>query len=659
MTSYNKVNGEWCSQDKDLLQGLVRQEWGYKGLLVSDWYGTYSSIPAVSAGLNLEMPGPTKHRGDQIVHAVRKGYISDLDIDRCALPVIELAQRLHHNIDLDAEKYEATPERIAIARKAAAESLVLLRNQHRALPIKPEELKRRRIAIVGALAAQPTPHGGGSASVRSSKVIAPLDAIRSSLPDVDISHHTGVPVFRKLPSPSVNQMCTEASAGSPKGVKVEWFDGRSFETTKLLQVDTIEELNLVLIDAKIPGLKPDFCVRLTTFLTPSTTGEHVLGLTSSGPSTLFINNEKVLSFEGMNTINEDFIWQPSKYEHKAHLKFEAGKQYHLVLEAQGAYTPVPPGMTITPQGIRVGYFEEVLVTNGIADAATAAEAADLAVVFTGTTTEWESEGFDRDTIDLSKGQDELVRAVARAQPRTIVVNQSGAPVAMPWVDDVQGIVQVFFAGEEVGNAVADVLFGRVNPSGRLPTTFPLRLEDTPCFGNFPGTDVQDGNKITYEEGLLVGYRHYEANNVPPAFAFGHGLSYTVFELADVALASFEASKDNFAASITGLVRNTGNVTGSEVVQVYVSIPHQCPGQAQPRAIRVLKEFVKVHDIDPGSSRPFSVSLERNALADWNENSKCWTVEAGRYEITVAQSLHDKGHTVNLSLPKALSWTGLR
>ena len=301
----------------------------------------------------------------------------------------------------------------------------------------------------------------------------------------------------------------------------------------------------------------------------------------------------------------------------------AGRSYDVTFEYS-----VLPGSPIA--GVIAGAGpEERDPEEQFAEAVAAARQADAVVVVVGTTGEWESEGADRTTMDLPGLQDELVRRVVAANPRTAVVVNAGSPVTMDWADDVPALAQVWFGGQQVGNAVADVLSGDAEPGGRLPTTIPVRLEDTPAFGSYPGTDGQE----IYREGLAMGYRHYDAEGAPePRYCFGHGLSYTTFELAGLSVA--EGAGGHVAvASCT--VTNTGDRPGTETVQCYV---HDLdPAEAGPP--KALRDFRKV-ELGPGESTTVAFELGERAFAHWDPAAGAFTVAPGRYQVLVGRSSRD-------------------
>jgi beta-glucosidase len=262
-------------------------------------------------------------------------------------------------------------------------------------------------------------------------------------------------------------------------------------------------------------------------------------------------------------------------------------------------------------------------------AVAAAGSADAAVVIVGLNADWETEGHDRASLELPGRQVELIEKVAAANPRTIVVVNAGAPIDMGWIDRVPAALFAWYPGQEAGHALADLVFGDANPSGRLPTTFPMRIEDTPSYGHYPG----EGGKVVYGEGLLVGYRHYDAKGIQPRFPFGHGLSYTRFEYGDPELPDSVGA--DRAVVVRVPVRNAGAVAGSEVVQAYLSDRES----RLPRAPRELAAFTRV-TLEPGESTTASLTIEPRALASWDPEQHTWVTEPGEFEIAIGASCRD-------------------
>ncbi|MFA5138106.1 MAG: glycoside hydrolase family 3 C-terminal domain-containing protein [Elusimicrobiota bacterium] len=467
MAAYNRLNGPYCSASRWLLRELLKKEWGFKGLVVSDWGATHEGPGALSAGLDLEMPGPGAFMGGGLAKTARRDELED-----AVRRILRVSDALGA-LDRDARENEYLmnkAETQALARETAEAGSVLLKNEGDALPLE----NVRKLAVIGPSAAQARVGGGGSSEVSPPYAVSPLEGLRELL----------------------------------KG-KVE----------------------LVYAQGSLLGDELD---------------------------------------------------------------------------------PLP----------KAAFSEDLL-----GQAVEAAKKADAAVVFTGLSKEYESEGVDRKNFGLPKEQDELIAAVAAANPRTVVVLLAGSPVDVePWIGKVKALLVAWFPGMEGGRALARLLTGQANPSGRLPVTFPKQLADVPSSADFPG----DSREVRYREGLFVGYRHYDSRNVEPRFPFGHGLSYTKFEYSGLRL---ERKGPLAVARLT--VKNAGTRPGAEVVQAYVR-------PLRPRLERPfqeLKAFSKIL-LDPGESREIVLHLPKRAFQAWNDERHAWVVDGKGFEIRVGASSRD-------------------
>lgn len=484
MCSYNRLNGVYTSEDPWLLTTLLRDEWGFEGLVVSDWGAINDRVVGLPAGLDLEMPSSRGRTDAELVAAVRDGSLDEEYLDIAAGRILDLIRKVRARAaiagPLDAAAHHT------LAREAAGRSIVLLRNEGGLLPLSPA----RQVAVIGAFAANPRFQGAGSSQINPTRLDSALDGIRAVAGD-SVSY----------------------SAGFPLG-----------------SADTAD-----------------------------------------------------------------------------------------------------------PVALRD-------------EAVAAASAAEVAVLFLGVPAEEESEGFDRTHIDLPSAQLDLVDAVLAVNPNVVVVLSNGGVVALPFADRVPAILEGWLLGQAGGSATADVLYGAVNPSGKLTETIPLRLEDNPSYGNFPG----ELGHVRYGEGILVGYRWYDAKKLEVAFPFGHGLSYTTFGYGD-ATASLTASGD---VIVTVPVTNTGSVAGREVVQVYTSLADS----VVQRAPRELKGFAVVA-LEPDETTTVEVTLRRSELAYWDVRVDGWVVEGGEYVVEVGASSRDlrsrtsvliEGESVELPLSLASS-----
>ena len=459
MCSYNRVNGTLASENRRLLTEILRDDWGYEGLVMSDWGAVSDRPKGVAAGLDLEMPGSAGVNTAEIVKAVREGRLDEKYVDICAERVVALSLRYHATAKPDTPWDKEAHHRMA--GEMAAECMVLLKNEKNILPFSGTE----KIAVIGAFAEKPRFQGGGSSHINPCRVTSLLDAI------ADLPH--------------------------------SYAQGYSLEN---------EETDSALLEAAIE----------------------------------------------------------------------------------------------------------------------AAKAADKVLIVAGLPDSFESEGYDRTHMRMPANQNELISRVAAVNPRTAVLLYNGSPVEMPWAHEVQGIVEGYLGGQNVGTANRAVLWGEVNPSGRLPETFPLRLQDTPCYLTYGG----EGDRTVYAEGVFVGYRYYASKEMPVRFPFGHGLSYTSFAYSNLRLSAASIT-DQDTLEVCVDVTNTGSVAGKEVVQLYV---HDRESRVK-RPVRELKGFDKIC-LQPGETKTVRLSLGKRAFAYWSVELNDWFVESGLFDIQICRSANE-------------------
>lgn len=484
MCSYNQVNGTFASENRWLLHDVLKEEWGYDGLVVTDWGAVNDRVKGLMAGLDLEMPGSGGENDRKIVAAVQSGEVPEEVLDETCERIVSRIMTYVENRDQDAVWDKKADHALAV--EAAKECMVLLKNEDHILPLSEED----EIAFIGKFAEKPRYQGGGSSHVNAKN----------------------------------------------------W-------SSALEEVKTMENVTYV---------------------------------------------------SGFDTTDSDS---------------EEAKR----LEKQ-RYN----------------------------DAIAAARKAKAAVIFAGLPDTYESEGFDRNHMQLPESQNRLIRAVAEVQPNTIVVLHNGSPVEMPWITDVKAVLETYLGGEGVGKATVDVLFGRSNPSGKLPETFPLKLSDNPSYLNFPG----DGRKVEYREGIFVGYRYYDKKEMDVLFPFGHGLSYTEFAYSDLKI-----DKDRFtdeeSCKVSVTITNTGDRFGKEAVQLYV----QDVESTVPRPVKELKGFEKVA-LDPGESKTVTFELGKRAWAYYDVEGHDWYTEEGDFRILIGASSRDirLSETVHVTPVKAVPRT---
>jgi beta-glucosidase len=629
MTAYNRLNGVYCGEHEWLLADVLRGEWDFEGFVLSDWYARLSTVGSITAGLDLEMPGPPRVYGDLLVKAVETGEVDEKLVDAAATRLLGVFDRLGALDDEPAEPRSVDrPEDRALAREAAAEAMVLLKNDD-VLPLDLSSL--RTLAVVGPNAESARIMGGGSASFVPHSSVPPLEALQARLGDVRIVFEQGCDIEKTVP-PVQATFDVEVEGAEQREQRADgsllFFggmrgEGASFRATAALDVDIA--------------------------------GPHVLSLVQVGRARVLLDGDLVLDGVTDPPPTGDGIFGAGSVPIERTVDLEAGP-HELVVEYTGAR-----GML---EGVQLGC--RALPPADLLDRAVAAAAdADAALVVVGTNSDWESEGHDRTTMDLPGDQAELIRRVAAVNPRTVVAVNAASPVTTDWAAEVAAVLVTWFGGQEMANALADVLVGDAEPGGRLPTTFPQRLEHNPSFGNFPGEDGQ----VRYGEGVLVGYRWYETRRLPVAFPFGHGLSYTTFAIGEPRC-SDAAFTPGGTLTVTVDVTNTGTRRGNEVVQCYIA-----PQDARvTRPVKELKAFAKVA-LDPGEARALSFELDDRAFAYWMPaldepeagpvpppiplplpppdrvaREPGWRVDPGRYELHIGRSSADIAHVVTVEVP---------
>lgn len=606
MSSYNIVNGFHSDLHCGLLHDVLRGEWGFSGFVISDWGGTNSSKQSLEAGLDLEMPGPPVHRGKKLVELVNKKEVAMKYVDESVSRILDALQKtgkLTEGIRTERNSENDSSQTRLLLRNLAADGIVLLQNKPHALPIN-ENIER--VAIIGRLAVQPTKGGGGSSTVNPYYISTPFEAIKNALSTRTKVLYAAGPRTRRYIDLASNSGMKNVQGDT--GCTVELFSAEHLDYSG----EPVEVRHLgssrVLIPARDEPVElrgKDYALRVQGSLTPSSTGTHTFSLGSTGRARLYVDDELIIDnwdWQKLGDMFQSFEYAFVSEENRGQVHLEAGREYNVRVDSHSAapHSLAKVDNTLSgTHGLQIG-FEEKDAVDFIQEAVESARNADVAIVVVGLTAEWESEGCDRVSMHLPPGADELIARVAEINRRTIVVNQSGSPIAMPWLKSVSAVVQAWYGGQENGNAIADVLFGHVNPSGKLPVTFPHRIEDTPCGLSFPGMD----DHAYYSEGTDVGYRHYDRHQIEPLFPFGFGLSYTSFQ---VTLRSKEVILSD-SAQVQVEVKNTGSVPGAEVVQVYVST------SADP-GIRRLQGFCKVH-VRPGATETAIVTLTRQAVRYW-------------------------------------------
>jgi len=621
MAAYNKVNGTFASENPYTLRTILREEWGFDGVVMSDWFGTKSTVPAANGGLDLEMPGPSRWRDEELLQAVEQGEVDEATIDEHIRRLLRLFVKVgvFEQRDEVPEKSIDRPEHRILAREAAAEGIVLLKNEGNILPLRRETLKS--LAIIGPNAKTARIMGGGSAAVVPHYAVTPLEGIvvRAGA-NVTIGYELGCTNHKLLPLLDVN-LLSPGNEETAHGLTVEYFNnsdlsGESAWTTlnRSTELFWLGELPAAVYTRR-------FSVRCSARFTPEEPGPYTFGLVSAGYSRLYIDGQEVIDNWTQQTPGEMYFGFGTS-EVTATIDLVAGRNYAITVEYS-------KGQMALLAAVRLGCLPPI-PTDALERAVKLAAVSDVALVFAGLSSEWESEGFDRHDMELVGEQDALIEKVAAANKNTIVILNTGAPVAMNWLEKVAAVVQAWYPGQECGHAIADVLFGGTTPSGKLPVTFPARLEDNPAYINYPG----ENGRVYYGEGLFVGYRYYEKKKIAPLFPFGFGLSYTTFSYSELRLSAQEIGPDD-TLQVSVDVTNIGQYMGKEVVQLYI----QDVTASLQRPNKELKAFAKVQ-LEPGECETVTLTLARDALAYYDDLRRAWVAEAGEFEVLVGSSSQD-------------------
>ncbi|MEV2214772.1 glycoside hydrolase family 3 C-terminal domain-containing protein [Streptomyces sp. NPDC050997] len=614
MTAYNTVNGTSMTEHHHLVNEVLRGEWGFDGVNVSDWTAARATVGGIEGGLDLAMPGPHTVYGEALAQAVRDGRVEEPTVDKAVRNVLRLAARVGI-LEGAAPAVTDLPETVdgeELVREIARRAFVLARNEDRVLPLRPEAT----VALIGAAARDARVLGGGSATVFPARIVSPLDGLTAALPDGSLKYAVGADPNTELAVADkgfeLRAVCRDG-AGTVIGTGAAPNGGLTWMGSDLPEGVTHDTLHTV---------------QLTGTFTPRESGPHTFGIKGTGAFTLTVDG----------TTYFDDVQRPAEDADPFETFFGAPRP-----RAQAELTagqPVEVSLTYVvalPQGPGFKAIVFALAHQGpqrdpdelIAEAVAAARAADTAVVVVATTERVESEGFDRKNLRLPGRQDELVHAVAAANPRTVVVVNSGSPVEMPWRNEVAAVLLSWFPGQEGGAALADVLTGAHEPGGRLPTTWGA-LADAPVTQVVP----EDG-ELPYSEGVFIGYTAWEKAGRIPAYPFGHGLGYTDWTYESVEV---------HGTGVKVRVRNSGERAGREVVQIYLA-PTE-PGPDRPA--RRLAGFAGV-TATPGETAEATVQLPRRAFEIWDEKEGAWSFVKGSYEIQVGRSITDRRLTATINV----------
>jgi len=616
MNSYNLVNGVHATQNEFLNLKVLKGDWGFKGILMSDWDAVYDGVAAANNGLDLEMPSPLFMNEKTLLPAVKDGRVKESTIDDKVLRLLRVELRYGFT---DRPQFDPADSTYSVADRAMAlqgalESITLLKNEGRLLPLDPAKIKT--IAIIGPNAWPAVPGGGGSSEARAFEPVSILTGIANFLgPDVHVLYSRGLP--------DITNVCRNTSWEN--GVQVETFPSRDFtgKPETGIRPDVADWRQ----EQWGPMDKNPRSIRYTAAFKADKSGKYLLLAAASGDDTfkILVDGKQVL----------DQIHAEGQVPQSASLDLAAGQTVNIVAD----YLPYSPGVRF---GLALAY-EPDLVS---ADARKFASLADVVVVAAGFDPVIEGEGHDR-TFTLPWGQDALIEAVAAANPGTIVTLTGGGGMNVePWLDKVPALLHLYYPGQEGGRAVAQILFGKHDPEGKLPVTFDCSWKDSasaPYYYGVPGADTtlrtigENGQPVDYTiehikygDKLMVGYRYWTTTGKHPLFPFGFGLSYTTFRFANLQAPATASSGATVPVSFD--VTNIGKVSGAEVAQLYISDP----SAKATRPERELKGFEKIR-LTPGETKHVTLNLDARAFSYWDSTEHKWTIEPGKFVIHVGDS----------------------
>ncbi len=621
MCSYNRLNGTYLSANKTMLTDVLKYEWGFQGLVMSDWGAVHETVGAANAGLDLEMPGPPKFFGPNLVEAVNHWLVEENTVDEAARRILRLIVK-SGALDEESGRVRGTEysleENRQMSREVAEEGIVLLQNRDNLLPLAKEKLKR--IAVIGPNADIALIGGGGSSQVIPTQLKTPLEALEQYLQGsgVEIEYAKGVDNDKRPPFANAKFMSPTLDR-KDRGLKASYYASEDFSgDMKFEEIDTRFKKMGFGAAVLVENPKSPLSVRWEGYFWPPESGDYEFEFSGYGRAKLKLDGEEVLSWENdMDTASTIDV-----------LEHHEGASSRVVIEKN---KPVKMVVEYVKKSYEYSIFNFSMrcPAGTIAQAEALAKKADVALVFVGTSTTSESEGYDREDMKLYGDQNLLVEKILAANPNTVVVLYNGAPLEMPWCDRAPAILEAWYPGQEGNDALTRILFGEVNPSGKLAQTLPVRIEDNPTYIHYSG-----GRDANYGEGVFVGYRYYEKKKINPQYAFGHGLSYTTFEYENLEIPGQVPMGETVKCSVE--IMNTGKIAGKEVVQVYVG---DVGKREVSRPVKELRAFEKVN-LKPGELKTVHFELNPRDFSYYDVHLSKWVCEVGDYQILVGSASDD-------------------
>ncbi len=626
MTSYNKVNGTYAGEHKYLVNDILKREWGFRGITIPDWTGAHNTVNSANAGLDVIVYDSDLYR-QPLLEAVKNGSVEEEVLDELVRRTIR-EKYLTGSFDSTDEvsSFQVVSAHQELARRAAREGIVLLKNEEALLPLKREKVKK--IAVIGPNAAELRYGGGGSSFCgQPTSLMSPLEAIRqwAGEEQIEVTYAEGVSMVTSCDPVRPTHLSPSNTTQGNQGLWGEYFNNRHLEGPPVFQRldpmidfkwgtgppvflnDTQRELEVA--QDKDERLNQDnFSVRWTGFIQPPKTGPYSLVVATDDGIRVYLDDQLVID-----------NWWSHDVEYQYNIQhLVAGRRYKLRLEY---YEEIG--------GARMSFGWQYHDPEELAKAVELAREADVVIACVGLSKLWEAEAYDRITMDLPSVQNELLGQVSAVNPNIIVVlNISGSFTETAWLGGVRGIVQAWYPGQGGSEALADILFGRYNPSGKLPVTMLKKATDyPPAFEGYQDPSL----KVNFSEGVFMGYRYHDQYDTEPLFPFGYGLSYTTFRYDDL-----QVSKNGtYDYEVTLNVQNTGSRAGQEVVQLYISDMEASLQRPQ----KELKAFTKVF-LQPGEKKKVALSLNSRSFAFYNTDLQDWKVEPGEFGVLVGASSRD-------------------
>ena len=609
MAAFNKVNGVSCSESRFLLTDVLRTNWGFTGIVMPDWTAARDGVAAANAGLDIEMPTGKAMSVETLQAAIAKGTVTEVTIDEKVRHILRtiIAAGFLDQERVDTKQEVDDPASVQAALDVAREGIVLLKNDRGVLPLA--LAPGRRITVVGAHARRGFVSGGGSSIMTTNHTTSLYDALQQqSIPydylDVEVPINEALQKSLPLTGPVTMELFKNRNLGGKPAVVRE---------VKDIAADFAD-------NPPAEGFPKEFSIRWRSRISAPADGFYTFVTQANDGVTVTVAGTPVIA---------DWRLHRRSFYNQGIIRLRAGEERELTVE----YFYGGRGGA----GLRLGW----LPADALVRAVESARTADAVLICTGTDSNTEGEGSDR-PFALNSVQQALVEELPKVNPRSVVILFGGGGVdCRGWIDRVPAVLQAWYPGQDGGKAIAEILTGVVNPSGKLPMTFPKQIEDHPSFPFFLDPPEVKKNRALYGEGVFVGYRGYDAKNIDPQFAFGHGLSYTTFNYADL---SFARAADE-SCTIRFRIRNDGKRAGAETAQLYIAPPTG----AVPRPARELKGYAKVF-LAPGEEKTIEITLNSQAFAYWNTNHNNWAIDKGTYHLHIGSSSRDLRLIGEIAMP---------